>query len=262
MQRANTEGRGPLHMRVAGRTLTSPLRVVPYPRRFAAALRVSRGLTPVLHRLRDGARVHRGLTDTPLASTLFSVLSQMNRSGTPFPLPVRVEGSVDLLAPREDGRGLLVVGPFSTLNSLMMRFLRRHRPDMSVVAASRLPYECIGAAATIPVIGRTPAFMVGVRDALARGELVAAMIEAGQSGRRTIEFPTARGAVMASDALVRLAARIGARLCFAAVRLDGGGTVTVALDAPPETGRRSAEADLAAYVSFVQRFVAASAAGG
>ncbi|MEW5929962.1 MAG: hypothetical protein AB1941_21110 [Gemmatimonadota bacterium] len=261
MQRANREGRGPLHMRVAGRTLGSALRVVPYERRFAAALAMARTLSPVLHRLLVGARLPRGHTDTPLASALFSVLGHMHRRRIPFPLPVRVEGSAEILAPR-DGRGLLVVGPFSALNSPMMRFLHRHRPDMTVVTGNRLRYECIGDEATIPVICRGPAFMVGVRQALARGGLVAAMIERWEPGRRTVGFPTARGPMLAADALVRLAARCDARLCFAAVRLDGDGAVTVALGAPPEGAPRSAEADLAAYVAFVQRLVAASARAG
>ena len=248
-------------MRVAGRALGSALRVVPPGRRFAAALAAARTLSPVLHRLPLGARLPRGHTDTPLASALFSVLSHMHRRGITFPLPVRVEGSTEILAPR-DGRGLLVVGPFSTLNSLMMRFLHRHRPDMTIVTGNRLRYECIGDEATIPVIGKGPSFMVGVRQALGRGALVAAMIERWESGRRTVEFPTAGGPMLAADALVRLAARCDARVCFAAVRLDGDGAVVVALEAGPEIAPRSADADIAAYVAFVQRLVAESAAAG
>jgi hypothetical protein len=251
-------------MQLAGRTLACLFRAVPPVRRFMAALAVARVLTPVLHRLPIGVRLPRGHTDTLLASTLFSVLSHMHRSGIAFPLPVRVEGPPGLLAPRGDGSGLLVVGPFSALNSLMMRFLHERHPQMAIVTGNRLLYESIGAAAAIPVIGRSAAFMVSVRQALARGMLVAAMIERWESGRRTVEFATAAGRMLAADALIRLSARCGAGLCFAAIRLDAEGTLVVALGAPPEDVPRSPEADVAAYVAFVQRQVSAfsGTAGG
>lgn len=154
------------------------------------------------------------------------------------------------------------MGPFSALNSLMMRVLHEQHPDMAVVTSSRLLYESIGGEAKIQVIARSSTFMVSIRQALARGTLVAAMIERWESGRRTVKFPTAAGSMLAADALIRVAARCGARVCFAAVRLDGDGLVTIALDAPPDDTPRSPETDVAAYVAFVQRHVSASAAAG
>jgi hypothetical protein len=100
--------------------------------------------------------------------------------------------------------------------------------------------------------------MVTLRRALAADALVSAMIETEPGARRTLEFPTAKGPMHASDALIRLAERCGARLAFASIELTPGGSLRVVLRAPATDQPRTVERDVAAYIGFVQERAAAT----
>ena len=248
--------RGPVPGRAAGAMLARVLGALPETRRFDAAVRMARVLVPALRLGPVPAGLRPSKLDTPLATVLSLILNQVHRRAVAFTPRIEVDGDPDVLTGR--GQGVLVVGPYSKLNSLLIRYFHEHHPRMVVVTATDDVYQGLGSRAPVPHVTLSPSFMVTLRHALATDALVSAMIETEPGARRTFEFPTARGPMHASDALIRLAARCGARLAFASIELTPGGALRVVLRAPATDAPRSAARDVAAYIGFVQERAAAS----
>ena len=248
--------RGPAPGRAAGAMLARVLGAVPHARRFEVAVQMARALAPALRLapIPDGLRPSK--LDTPAATVLALILNQVHRRAIEFTPRVEVDGDADVLAGR--GRGSIVVGPYSKLNSLLIRYFHELHPRTLVVTASDDAYQRLGTRATVPHVTLSPSFMVTLRHVLATDALVSAMIEAEPGGRRTLEFPTAKGPMHASDALIRLAERCGAQLAFASIELTSGGALRVVLRAPATDHPRTVERDVAAYIAFVQERAVAS----
>jgi hypothetical protein len=236
--------------------LARVLGAVPHARRFDVAVRMARALAPTLRLAPILVGLRPSKLDTPAATVLSLILNQVHRRAIEFTPRIEVDGDPDVLAGR--GRGAVVVGPYSKLNSLLIRYFHEHEPRTVVVTASDDAYQGLGSRATVPHVTISPAFMVTLRRALAADALVSAMIETEPGARRTLEFPTAKGPMHASDALIRLAERCGARLAFASIELTPGGSLRVVLRAPATDQPRTVERDVAAYIGFVQERAAAT----
>ena len=248
--------RGPAPGRAAGAVLARVLGAAPRARRYDVAVRMARVLAPALRLASMPGGFRPSKLDTPVATVLSLLLNQLHRRALEFTPRFEVDGDPELLTGR--GQGVVVVGPYSKLNSLLIRYFHEHHPRMLVVTASDDAYQRLGTRATVPHVALSPTFMVTLRHALASDTLVSAMIETEPGARRTLEFPTAKGPMYASDALVRLAERCGARLAFASIELATGGALRVVLRAPTSDGPRTVGRDVAAYVAFVQERAAAA----
>ena len=248
--------RGPAPGRAIGAVLGRLLGAVPSAQRFEAAVGLARALVPALRLAPVPSGLRPSKLDTPAATVLSLILSQLHRRGIAFTPSIDVDGDPAVL--RGQGQGVVVVGPYSKLNSLLIRYFHEQHPRMLVVTASDDVYQGLGSRATIPHVTLSPSFMVKVRRALAGDALVCAMIETEPEARRVVEFPTAKGPMHASDALIRLAERCGARLAFASIELTPGGALRVVLRAPTPHEARTVERDVAAYIGFVQERAAAS----
>lgn len=243
--------------RAAGAMLARTVGAFPRERRFDVAIHIARALTPVLRRIPMPAGPQfTSKLDTPAATTLSLLLGMMNRRGIEFTPRVRVEGDLDGLT--GPGQGVLVVAPYSKLNSIGVRFFHEHRPGTTVVTAIDRDYHGLGSRATVPRIVTKRTFMVNLRHALAGEALAFAMIETTSDARGAVCFPTAKGPMFAVDGLLRFAARVDVQLTFASVELAPEGAVRIVLGAPPRDEPRTADGDLAAYIRFVQKRVAAS----
>ena len=248
--------RGPAAGRAAGAMLARVVGALPPERRFDAAVRLARVLMPMLRVAPTPAGLRPSKLDSPTATALALVLNQLHRRGILFTPRVEVDGDPGLLIGK--GQGVLVVAPYSKLNSLGIRFFYEQNPLTRVVTATNDAYQVLGSRATVPHLVTTPAFMVSLRHALAANALVIAMIETEADARRAVEFPTAKGPMYASDGLIRFAARFGVPLAFSTIALTPGGALRIVLRAPDPQAPRTVERDVAAYIGFVQELAAAA----
>jgi lauroyl/myristoyl acyltransferase len=194
-----------------------------------------------------------GHIDTPTTVLLQKLLARLDLAGCRFSAPARVKGAEALSAAMAEGHGVMAVGIDSVLNPLMVRYFHEQQLQPLVVATND-PYHLPGTSTSIPSLQTRYGFMVRVRSALADGRLVMAKLDQAQSGRRSMSFETDGRAVVAADPLIRLATRWKARLCLAAIHLEEDGSLKITLELPPATSR-SADADVAAFVAFQQRFI-------
>ena len=243
--------------RAAGAMLARAVGALPRERRFDVALQMARALTPALRLVPMPAGPQpTSKLDTTAATTLSLILGMMHRRAIEFTPRITVDGDLDGLT--GPGRGVVVVAPYSKLNSLGVRYFHEHCPGTVVVTAIDRDYHGLGSRATVPRIVTTPTFMVNLRHALARNALAFAMIERETDARRAVRFPTVKGPMFAVDGLLRFAARVDAQLAFASIELAPEDGVRIVLGAPPRDQPRTVEGDLAAYIHFVQERVAAS----
>ena len=240
-----------------GRAVARALRAIPPGPCFAAALTIARAAAPILVRVRAATRLGASRLDEPIATALFVVLGYLHAKKTRFNVPFRVEGDVSLTVPGNTRAGILVAAPASALNTLLARFVYEHHSEPLVVAAELDSYPILGTATSIPCLRISPTYMLTVRTALAQNRVVLAMVEQTRSSRRTVDFDTTRGRVFVADSLIRLASHCGARICFATNHLGHNGEVVITLESPQPAGTRTADSDVAAFVSFMQRHIAA-----
>lgn len=246
-------------LHLAGRAVGLLIRVVPRRFRFAAAVRASIALRPLIRRTGAYRAQRRQNVDTIREIALHRVLESMTASGALFDPVMRVEGMEHMEAGMADERGVLLVSPHAMLGTLILRRIYDRGWPQMILAGFPVLYVS-GTRAEIPTLRPSPSFLIRVRSRLREGGLVCAMLDRGEGlRRRAVDFDTARGPVQVADALIPLALRCGARVVFLAVRMEG--TEVVARLAPPSPASRTADEVTADFVAFVQAHVAAHGAG-
>jgi hypothetical protein len=243
-QHLNGLARGALRLAMAG---------VPRRRRFAAALLLARALTPFVRRARMFTGLRRWPLNSGMAVSLHVVLGELLRNGIGFDARVSLAGLKTLDEAAAAGRGVLLIGPHTLLTRMAVRRLHERGYPVTAVTAVTAPAAPPGS--DLPVIRRSPFFLLAVRGELARGRIVFAMVDReGAEHGITTSVETAMGTVHVADPLIHLAARCGARVVFIASRLRGA-AIQARIEAP-----RCASDDAAAtrrqFIHFVQRFAA------
>ena len=211
------------------------MRLVPRRYRFGAALFVSRAATPLL-RLTDAYRKQELIGfDGPREIALHFVLNALTRNGARFDPIVEVRGLAELERACAAGTGVLVLGPHAALTLLMIRLFYDRGLDPVVITPDP-GMRVAGTTLKVRTVQPSPTFLVKTRGGLRRGELVCAMPDrAEHHGARTVEFVTADGRVIVAPALMRVAARCGARVIFTEVHTEGG-SVVGSIHAPDRFG--------------------------
>jgi hypothetical protein len=232
-----------LARRVAERVFQGVVRVIPRRHRFRTTYAITRVV--------PGRVLPRSVWRCPAEPVpdliLWHGLRLLDGTGFPCEVPLTVSGLPELDEAIAAGRGVMLVGPHTRLTERVVRHLRNEGRD--VVAVSSAPRE--PARSAVPRILLSPYFLVAVRESLAEGKVVFAMIdhESAIPGK-TVTIPLAGGSLHVSDALLRLAARCATRTLFIASRATAGGiSCTIAA---PRAG--DAPVDVAGLPEF-SRFV-------
>jgi lauroyl/myristoyl acyltransferase len=231
------------------------MRAVPRRFRFSAAVMAARVLSPLIRRT-DTYREQRQLRmDGILEIALQRALDSMTRHGTPFDPIHPYIGTEKLQAAMRSGQGILLAAPHAMLSYLVLR----HIHDLGGAATSIAGdprFRVLGTNIPATAIRPSPTYLLDVRNRLRRGEIVGAMLDrdAG-TPRHTVEFETAAGPVIISDALIRLAVRCNAQVVFTTARFERGRVIGY-LDVPEPTSA-SAEEITQDFIRFVQTHVSA-----
>lgn len=230
---------------LAERVFRTVVRVVPRRHRFRTAYAITRVVPQrVLPR-----SVWRCAAEPVPDLVLWHGLRLLDRSGCPCEVPLTVSGLAELDEAIAAGRGAMLVGPHTRLTERVVRHLWNEGRD--VVAVSSAPRE--PARSGVPRILLSPYFLVAVRESLAQGKVVFAMIdhEFAVPGK-TVAIPLAGGSLHVSDALLRLAARCAAPTLFIASRGTARG-ISCTIAAP----RAGDAAGLAEFSRFVREHAGA-----
>jgi hypothetical protein len=231
-------------------------RVVPEACRLDAARWLARRLEPLIARTavyRDRCTLR---TESLRAWTLGLVLMSLTRYGTTFDPRIRLEGGECLPAP---GTGpLLLVAPHLMLSMVFIRVFVERGYDPLVIAADPA-LRAAGTRTSPRLLRPSRALFFEARRAFERGELVATMIDRGEPHPRTRAYPTAGGPLLVSDALVRLAVRLGVPVVFMGTTLEGSTIVSrVAAPALGSTTAREIVDDFARFTDDLSRATSAS----
>lgn len=225
------------------------LRAVPRRSRFAAALALARMMAPVAGRM--GLLQTRHPLESPRDVVFVQLLVLLHRGRVPYDPVVAVEGIGRLDEAVAAGKGVLVVGPHTRVThvaTIRSLFDSGHPLTMVTRAAIERP---AGKESAIPQIVRSPHFLLAVREALHEKKTVFAMIDRYAAAPGTVPVETRGGTVHVTDALLRLAARCGARVVFLASRTERG-RVSCTLESPRPDG--TGEEYMRAFARFIQAF--------
>jgi lauroyl/myristoyl acyltransferase len=228
------------------------MRLVPRHRRFAAAVYLSTLLEPIIRRTRQYRLQERAYkVDSAAEISLYFVLYAMTKHGVTFDTHVEVTNYPALREAVEAGTGVLLIAPHTMLLHLLFR--RLHEDGFAPVGlTSENDTRLVGTAVPAETLQPSSTFLLNVRTQLRRRRLVCGMPDRAEHHRdRTVELETAKGRIIFAPALIRLAARAGARVLFAEVHLDRGRAI--ATIAAPE-GETSIDV-AAAFMRFVQAHV-------
>jgi len=227
------------------------MRLVPVRRRFAAAVSVSRWLTPLLRNLPPFRERRQWLIDSDVETTLSFALTMINRAGLRYIPRLSLRRFEIFSSAVEAGRGVLLVGPHSMLSLLTVQYLGEL--GYSPAAVSCMPANDLASKPRMEVVKTGRGALLDARRRLGRGELVCAMLDRPAPTERPVEIETARGTLVASDSLIRIAVSAGARIVFGTSRLDAEGTVVGTFSAPTMGG--TAEEVWRDFVNVVQDHV-------
>ena len=230
------------------------MRLVPRQFRFETALLIARATVPLLSKTAAYREQQIKGFHSPSEIVLYLLLNAMSKNGTPYRLEIAVSGYEDFLRSHAKGKGVLVVGHHAALTLLMVRFFHDNDLDPIVISPDpRLPVA--GTLVTARTVQPSPMFLVQLRGKLRSGELVCAMPDrAEHHPGRTVEFATPAGRVILAPAMIQVAARCGAEVVFAEVRVHNRrlvGSIRV-----PSPSSADAPAITADFISFVKECTA------
>jgi lauroyl/myristoyl acyltransferase len=196
--------------------------------------------------------------DGPREIALHFMLNALTRNGTRFDPAIKVRGFEEFERAHAEGRGVLVIGPHAALTLLMIRLFYDRGLD-PVVVSPDASMRVGGTNVTARTVQPSPTFLVRTRSRLRAGDVVCAMPDRGEhQGARTFEFDTVRGRVIVAPALMRVAARCGARVVFTEVHAEGRAALAGTIAAPADA--TSGEAIAREFVEFVRALAEARSA--
>jgi plastocyanin len=237
-------------IRAAEFWIVAAMRLAPRRYRFGAALMMARAAVPFLRRTSAYREQEVKGFDGPREIALYFMLNALTRNSTRFDPVIDVRGFEAFERAYAAGKGVLVIGPHAALTLLMVRLFYDRGLDPVVVSPD--PQMRVGGTTvTVRTVQPSPTFLVKTRSLLRRGEIVCAMPDrAEHHGARTVEFATASGRVIIAPALMRVAARCGARVVFTEVHVEGHSVVAGTISAPDDTSSGDAIAE--EFMDFVR----------
>jgi hypothetical protein len=250
----NIEGHKWPLFHIAGRGFAAAMRLVPRRWRFGAALLTARAVVPLVRRTEAYREQRASKVDGDLEIALHFVLSVLTKSGVTFNPLIVVRDYEEVRQAQTSGKGVLVICPHAALSLFLARLLHDKGIEPIVITADALMR--IGGTCTLAqTLQPSPTFLVRTRDLLRGGRLICAMPDrAEHQDGRTIEFETAAGPIIIAPALMRVAARCGAKVVFSEMHVEGRGmAATFAAPSPACDG--SADAITADFVEFVRAHI-------
>ena len=237
--------------RVTAVTLvTRCMRALPRRYRFRMALVISVVIQPFFRGGRGFLFLWRLNSKNSREYALWRVLQFMDWHDIGFDPPTRIKGGEILKQAIDSGRGVMVIASHMVFNYMTVRYVYEAGYLAKTVAQDPvLPLYGLGKQA--PVIQSCPTYMVTIRKWLQSGRLAMSMIDQGNwSMQNAVEFNTPNGPVIISNSLIRLAARLNAKVIFTAAHLTGG-KVEIEFAAPAA----ASEGDYAAITDDFIRFL-------
>lgn len=258
-RRPHTPDRPPLHWYLLSRAFALTMWTLPRRYRFRAAALLSRALAPVVRRT-PLYRAHRRLRiDGVSELALYYALEIMTNSGASFDPALEVEGSRILSDALERGEGVLLIAPHALLSQLIFRPLYDMGHVPTVISAAPLAHV-YGTRLVVRAVQPSPTFMIRVRSVLRNGGVVCAMVDGEHAaGQGLVNFTTAEGTMVISDALIRLALRCKARVLFTSVRIDRDRGALLTIAEPATTEGLTAETVTKDFARYIQAHIAAVA---
>lgn len=227
------------------------MRAIPRRHRFSAVVAMARLPAPLLHWSTLAQGFSRCVLETPQEFAAARLTWMLNRAGIRYTPRVAVRGIEELERALARGRGVLLPGPHTHLTALAVRHLHEAGYPVTAVAGSHYvpPSWRSG---EVPRIAPSPHILVEVREALAAGKLVFAMIDStAPVPGKSVPVETAGGTLHVTYGLLRAARMCGAATVFIASRLAEGGVVcTLAAPRPEE----SDDGGLREFSRFVQEY--------
>jgi hypothetical protein len=230
------------------------LSMAPVPRRFRFTL--ARRLAWRFSKVVRATAVYRSRVPVRMDSerevALERALAVLTRRGLRFDPVMRWEGLELLEEAVGAGRGLLVCGPHSMLNALVVRKGYDLGLAPAVVSAGAVPHVS-GTDRPIDIIHPSPRLLLDVRRMLRDGRTVGALIDGEEDDLKyETSIPTTQGTVRVSLALFQVALHCDALILFMAARVDDEGNVVATVGSPSERTMAAISAD---FTAFVQRHV-------
>jgi hypothetical protein len=242
---------------LGGRAFGLAMRLVPARRRFAGAARLAGGMAVLMRSTRLFRTLRRGMrlnTEHDLA--LHLLLRSMTASGTPFEVPLQMEGEDILNDALASGRGTVIVATHALLTRLLLRHLhdRGHCPTV-IGAMETVPLT--GTDVVIPTLAPGPAVLLAVRRRLLQGDLVCLVVDQTRPkpGKNLLAFETAAGEVRFSESPYRLAVLCNARVLFTFGHAEGGG-VRLWIAEPDPASANSPRAIADDFMRFLREHIA------
>lgn len=236
-------------VRLGARSIATAMRLVPSQKRLPVAIALIRLYTSVV----PGAARHlpRHRIDGPVEARLFRFLDVLTRYGCTFEAPLETEGEEHVPALLAAGRGVLLIGPHSMLNMLVIRYLH-DRGCVPLIVASNPAIRVLGTRIPVNAIRPGTGSLIVIRGALRRNTIVGAMVDRRPVGDGSaFEVDTATGKMGFTDTLFQVAERTGARVLFTRARVTDRGTIGVRFEAPEGT----AEELLQRFIAFTREHV-------
>jgi hypothetical protein len=248
------EGVG-LTRRAVGGAARAAFRVVmggvPHRHRFRASLLLAGAIAPVAWRAGLFTRLLRWRVNSARELALHAVLSALISERIEFEAPVALAGLDRLDEAVAGGRGVLLIAPHTMLARMAVRRLHERGYPVTALTADGPPRRSL-----VPLLQRSPFFLLAARDELARGRILFAMVDRTRPEPGiTAAAETVRGTVHVADPLIRLALRGGSRVAFIASRLHAG-TIETRIALPDPAAGDGAEAVRQQFIRFLQTFLA------
>jgi len=238
----------------AGCVFAVGMRLVAQRHRFRLALLFARAIVPVVRRT-EAYRLQRACKiDGDIEIALHLVLSVLTKTGVAFDPLFVVSGYDELRKAHAGGQGVLLICPHATLSLLLPRLLHNQGLQAIVIAAD--PLTRIGGTSKLAhVLQPSPTFLVTMTALLRGGRIVCAMPDrAEHHPRQTVQFETAAGPIIIAPALMRVAARCGARVVFSEMHVEGH-AIGAAFIAASAADDPSADVITADFIEFVRAHI-------
>ena len=238
----------------AGRGFAAAMRLVPRSLRFSAALFVARAAVPLVRRTEAYREQRASKVDGDLEIALHFVLSVLTKNGVTFDPLITVKGYEEVRQAHDSGKGVLVLGPHAALSLFLARLLYDNGLEGVIITSDSL-MRIGGTSRPAQTLQPSPTFLVRMRDLLRGGRIICAMPDRAEHQEgRTIEFETAAGPIIIAPAMMRVAARCGAKVVFWEMHVEGRG-IAATFAAPSPACDGTASAITADFIEFVRAHI-------
>lgn len=239
---------------LAARCFAMTMWLVPRSRRFGAALFVARSAVPLIRRTAAYRQQRACKIDDDLDIAVYFVLMALTKTGVAFDPLFVIKGYDEFRRAHAAGRGVMVICPHAALTLFLARLFHDDGLEAVIITAdSRMLIG--GTRKPAQTLQPSPTFLVTMLGLLRGGAIVCAMPDRAEHHKdQTVEFETAAGPIIIAPALMRVAARCGAKVIFSEMHVEGRGIVAT-FASPAPTCEGSADAITDGFIEFVRTHI-------